>query len=150
MGFGLPSSIGACFAYGRKQTVTVIGDGGFQLNIQDLATIAGNSLPIKLFVFSNQGYLSIRATQGSYFGGQLIGSSADSGVWLPPLEKVAETYSLAFRRIERNSRLQSEIASVLAQPGPVLCEVMMNPDKPPLPKLGSRKRADGTMESNPS
>ena len=149
MGFGLPSSIGACFAYGRKQTVTVIGDGGFQLNIQDLATIAGNSLPIKLFVFSNQGYLSIRATQGSYFGGQLIGSSADSGVWLPPLEKVAETYSLAFRRIERNSRLQSEIASVLAQPGPVLCEVMMNPDKPPLPKLGSRKRADGTMESNP-
>lgn len=149
MGYGLPSAVGGCFASGQKETITVIGDGGFQLNIQELATISGNRLPIKIFVFNNSGYLSIRATQKSYFNGHYVGSNTESGVWMPPLNKIAEAYGLSYRKIENMKHLRRDMSEVLNVSGPVLCEVMMSPDKVPLPKLGSRKRHDGSMESNP-
>jgi acetolactate synthase-1/2/3 large subunit len=149
MGYGLPSAIGGCFAAGCNETVTIIGDGGFQLNIQELATIRRHRLPIKIFVFNNAGYLSIRATQKSYFNGLYIGSDAESGVWMPPLEQISRAYELTYRKIANMQQLREELVEVLNTPGPVLCEVMMNPDKVPLPKLGSRKREDGSMESNP-
>ena len=67
MGFGLPASIGACIASGRRRTVCVDGDGGFQMNIQELATVASHALPIKFFVVNNRGFASIRASQRNYF-----------------------------------------------------------------------------------
>lgn len=149
MGYGLPSSIGGCFAAGGKMTVTVIGDGGLQLNIQELATIRCHQLPIKLFVFNNAGYLSIRATQKHYFSGFYVGSSPESGVWTPPLCRIAQAYDLPYHKISKTQELRCELEKIMNTSGPVLCEVMMNPDKPPLPKLGSRKRPDGSMESNP-
>src|SRR5439155_6520668 len=63
MGFGIPASIGGCLASGGRRTVTIDGDGGFQLNIQELATVARLGLPIKYFVVNNEGYASIRNTQ---------------------------------------------------------------------------------------
>ncbi len=63
MGFAIPASIGVCLGSGGKKTICVDGDGGFQLNIQELATIAHLNLPIKFFVLNNDGYASIRATQ---------------------------------------------------------------------------------------
>src|SRR5208282_3692477 len=72
MGYGIPASIGVCLGSGKKKTVCVDGDGGLQLNIQELATIAHLQLPIKLFVLNNQGYASIRASQTNYFGGPNI------------------------------------------------------------------------------
>ena len=80
MGFGIPASIGVCLGSGGKKTVCVDGDGGFQLNIQELATIAHLKLPIKLFVLNNGGYASIRATQSAYFGGPNIGCDAHTGI----------------------------------------------------------------------
>jgi len=68
MGYGIPASIGVCLGSGGKKTICVDGDGGLQLNIQELATIAHLQLPIKLFVLNNQGYASIRASQTNYFG----------------------------------------------------------------------------------
>ena len=82
MGFGLPASIGACLASGRKRTVSIDGDGGFQLNIQELETVKRLGLPIKFFVLNNQGYASIRATQNNHFRGHLVGSDASSGLTL--------------------------------------------------------------------
>jgi acetolactate synthase-1/2/3 large subunit len=149
MGYGLPSSIGACLASDRKETVTVIGNGGFQLNIQELATVRGNQLPIKIFVFNNQGYLSIRTTQDSYFNGVHVGSDVASGVWIPPLDRIANAYDIPFARICNMRTLDEDIRSVLSMSGPVLCEVMLDPQKAPFPKLASRKRPDGQMESNP-
>lgn len=149
MGYGLPAAIGACIGAGGKDTITIIGDGGFQLNIQELATIAHQGLPIKMFIFNNNGYLSIKVTQVNYFKGRFVGSSPESGVALPKLRKVAASYGLPWRRLSNASGLREKISDVLKIPGPVICEVMMDPDKPPLPKLSSFKKPDGTMESRP-
>jgi acetolactate synthase-1/2/3 large subunit len=73
MGYGIAASIGVCLGSGGKKTICVDGDGGLQLNIQELATIAHLKLPIKLFVLNNRGYASIRATQQNFFGGPNIG-----------------------------------------------------------------------------
>jgi len=149
MGYGLPSSIGGCFGAGEKETVTIIGDGGFQLNIQELQTIAYHHLPIKIFYFNNHGYLSIRATQRTYCQGRLIGSDPSSGVSFPNLQKISEAYGISYAKIARNENLNEQIYHVLQINGPIICEVMLNPDTIPLPKLASYKKADGSMESRP-
>lgn len=149
MGYGLPSSIGACFASGKKETITIIGDGGLQLNIQELQTVVHHGLPIKMFIFNNRGYLSIRATQSTYCNGRFVGSDESSGVSFPSLKKIAAAYGIAFSRIQRPEKLRDKIAGVLRIKGPVLCEVMLNPKKYPLPKMASYKKSDGAMESRP-
>lgn len=149
MGYGLPSCIGACFASDRGLTVTVIGDGGLQLNLQDLETIRHHGLPVKLFVFNNQGYHSIRITQRNFFQGRYVGSSKESGVSLPDLAKLASAYGLRFARIPANQQVESVILEVIAGNDPVLCEVMIDPDEELKPKLISYANADGTMQSRP-
>ena len=67
MGFGLPSTIGSSFSMNNKRAITIVGDGGFQLNIQELQTIKANNLKVKIFVFQNKGYHAIRVTQDTYF-----------------------------------------------------------------------------------
>ena len=149
MGFGLPASIGGCLASGRKRTISIDGDGGFQLNIQELETVARLGLPIKFFVISNLGYASIRATQNNYFHGHLVGSDESSGLTLPDLIKIGAAYGLATARITDNSQLVDGIRHVLRQPGPVLCEVVVAPDQPIGPRVSSVVRADGSMFSRP-
>ncbi|MHB1858151.1 MAG: thiamine pyrophosphate-binding protein, partial [Acidobacteriaceae bacterium] len=88
MGFGLPMSIAVCLAAGRRQTICVDGDGGFQFNIQELETVARLNLPIKFFVLNNDGYASIRASQKNYFGQASIGCDRPTGLTVPSLEKI--------------------------------------------------------------
>lgn len=149
MGFGLPASIGACLASGRRRTICINGDGGFQLNIQELETIARLNLPVKIFIINNQGYGSIRATQRNYFQGRYVCSSRDSGLTLPDAVKVASAYNLHTVRINNHDQLKSGIEEVLTWPGPALCDVMINPDQPTLPRISSGQRKDGTMFSKP-
>ena len=148
MGYGLPASIGACLARGRKRTVLVNGDGGLQLNIQELQTVRRLDLPIKLFVLNNAGYSSIRTSQERYFG-RLTGADATSGVTLPELERVAHAYGLPFARIESQADLSDQIGRVLATEGPIVCEVMTPDDEPRAPSLASMRREDGSMVSKP-
>jgi acetolactate synthase-1/2/3 large subunit len=149
MGFGLPASIGGCLASGGRRTISVDGDGGFQLNIQELQTVVRLGLPIKFFVLNNQGYASIRAMQNNHFGGHLVGADASSGLTLPDLSKVGAAYGLATTRIESNAQLTEGIRDVLRRPGPVLCEVVVAPDQGIGPRISSVVRQDGSMVSRP-
>ncbi len=149
MGFGIPASIGVCLASGRKRTVCIDGDGGFQLNIQELETVKRLNLPIKFFVLSNQGYASIRATQRNYFGGHCVASSPASGLTLPDMIKVAEAYGLPVARLEDHTNIRQKVREVLKSSGPVVCEVMVPPDQVTAPRLSSMQRADGSMVSKP-
>lgn len=83
MGFAVPGAVGACYARNRGEVLAIVGDGSLQMNIQELQTIIGNKLPIKLFVWNNGGYLSIRGAQKNRFNGRYLGSSEESGVTLP-------------------------------------------------------------------
>jgi len=149
MGFGMPSAVGASLALGRKMAITVVGDGGFQLNIQELQTIAHHQLPVKIFVLQNDGYHAIRVTQDSYFEHRYVASSKDTGVSLPPFEKIAQAYGISYRCIATNQSVQAEITEVLKTVGPEIIEVVVDPSKHLFPKLGSYIKADGTMQSRP-
>jgi len=153
MGYGIPASIGVCLASGGKKTICVDGDGGLQLNIQELATIAHLKLPIKLFVLNNRGYASIRATQKSYFGGPNIGCSVETGVSIPDYRKVARAYGLKTAVIEGQSTdpsdLRTAVRRVLHTRGPVLCDVHIIPDEMRAPRVTSTQRPDGSFVSKP-
>lgn len=153
MGYGIPASIGVCLGSGGRKTICVDGDGGLQLNIQELATIAHLRLPIKLFVLNNQGYASIRASQTNYFGGPNIGCSSETGVSIPDYRKVARAYGLKTAVIEGQgadqSDLRAAVRKVLRSRGPVVCDVHIIPDEIRAPRVTSIQRPDGSFVSKP-
>src|SRR6185312_994173 len=148
MGNGLPALVGACLAHGRRRTIGVDGDGGLQLNIQELQTIARMQLPIKLFVLNNDGYASIRTSQSRYFS-RLAGADATSGVTLPPLRGVAEAYGLPHAKIDTDRDLVARVRALLDAPGPLVIEVMTPREEPRAPSLSSMRKPDGSMVSKP-
>lgn len=149
MGFGIPGSIGICFANGKRRTICVDGDGGFQFNIQELATVAFHKLPIKFFVLNNNGYASIRASQTGFFGKPNIGCSEQTGVELPELSKVAAAYGIASAEIHDQTDLAEQIRVVLDTPGPVICDLKVIPDEARCPRVTSVQRPDGSFVSKP-
>lgn len=149
MGYGLPVAIGICFARGKKGTICLEGDGSIQLNIQELQTIFHNKLPIKLFVYNNAGYVSIRLSQKGLFEGRLVASSIDSGVSWPNMLKIAKAYGIATEKINNHSEMERKIEKVLSSQGPILCEIMVSPDQGFWPKAASMKLQDGSFISRP-
>jgi len=149
MGFELPGSIGACLANHRKRTICVAGDGGFQLNIQELETLRRLDLPVKIFIMNNNGYSSIRTMQETHFGGHYVGNDPSSGLTLPDIIDVATAYKIKAIRINDASELEAKIREALDFPGPVICDVMVIPGFKVSPKVASQRREDGTMVSKP-
>ncbi len=149
MGNGLPGSIGVCLAGGLRRTICVDGDGGFQFNIQELATIRRLNLPIKFFVLNNGGYASIRASQANFFGSAQIGCDDRTGVMLPGLCQMAGAYGITPARISSNENLREQVRAVLQTPGPVLCDVQVIPDEVRGPRLSSMQLPDGSLVSKP-
>ncbi len=150
MGFGLPAAIGAAFAGGESRTVVCFeGDGSIQMNLQELQTVLNYKLPIKLFVYNNDGYLSIKTTQRAFFGGKFMGSEPGSGVILPDFEKLAEAYGFPYFRLRNNQELDTQLPKIFAEEGPVFVEVMLDPFEILGPKAASKRMPDGTMVSEP-
>jgi len=148
MGFTLPAAIGACVA-AKKPVVGITGDGSFQLNIQELQTIKHYNLPIKLIVWNNNGYLSIRATQNKFFDGRRIGTDPESGVSFPEVEKIANAYGLSYVKINNVSELKERLSDVLIASGPVICEVICPENQEIIPAVSAVKNDDGSMTSKP-
>jgi acetolactate synthase-1/2/3 large subunit len=149
MGTGLPGSIGTCLASGGKRTVCVNGDGGFQLNIQDLETVRRLNLPIKYFVLCNGTYASIMATQRNYFQGRMVGSDPSSHLTLPDVMKVANAYGIQSCQIQDHTDIRDRVQAVLDLPGPVVCAVNVSSDQAMAPRATSSVRPDGTIVSLP-
>lgn len=149
MGFGVPAALGGCIASGGRRTISVDGDGGFVMNIQELETIKRLNLPIKFFVLNNRGYGSIRHTQDRYFQGRHVASDAASGLTLPDFIAVGRAFGLETARIRHNGELDEVIPQVLNIPGPALCEVLVNPAQKTQPKQASFQRKDGSFVSRP-
>lgn len=149
MGWGLPASIGACIANNCKKTICVTGDGSIQMNIQELQLIKHHNLPIKIFVFNNAGYTSIRLTQDTFFNSHYVGADKSSGISNPDFEKIAQAYGLGYEKILTNDELEYKINKVLSKTGPVLCELNLAPEQGLNPKVSSYKKTDGTFQSRP-
>ncbi len=146
MGFGLPYSIGSCIANGKRRTVLINGDGAFQLNIQELETLRRLELPVKIFVWCNDGYASIRNMQTNNFG-RCVGSGPDSGFTVPDVCAVAEAYGLKAFRMRSNREIEALLPEVLSAPGPVLCAVETDPEETVSPRVRAFPQPDGSMKS---
>lgn len=146
MGWGLPAAVGACFAREKKRTVCIAGEGGFLMTIQEMATIMHHRLPVKLFILNNGGYLTIKQTQELGFENRLMGSNEESGISFPNFMKIAEAYCFKGVRLESHQDLKRHIEEIMNHEGPVLCEIMMDPDQMQAPKAINRRNADGGMQ----
>lgn len=149
MGTGLPESIGACFANHKKRTICLCGDGSMQLNIQELETIKHHKLPIKVFIFNNEGYLAIRHTQDGFLDKNYIGSDLKGGMSLPDFQKVSKAYGIKAIRINNHKELFPKIKKALKGPGPVVCEIMISREQQLEPRTGFRKNPDETFSPRP-
>lgn len=150
MGYTIPASIGVCVANDRKEVFAITGDGSFQMNIQELQTIFHNKLPIKIFIWNNNGYLSIKTTQSKFFESRFAGTEPESGVSCPEFEKIAYAYDIPFFKAETPSQLPDVLRDVLGVSGPVLCEVVCPETQEVVPAVSSMKKEDGSMVSKPT
>lgn len=141
--------LGLCAANNRKRTIVITGDGSLQMNIQEFATIRGYNLPIKVFIFNNNGYLLIRHTQRNYMEDRFLGEGPKSGVWCPDSLKIANAYGIKGARIESIDEIDAKIEEVLNYDGPVICDVMTPEWQLLIPRVASEKKPDGTLVSKP-
>lgn len=137
MGDDLPEAIGAAVAL-KKEVLCVTGDGSVMLNLQELQTIVHYKLPIKIIVFSNEGYGAIRQTCKNYFNGMYIGCDKESGVSFPNFEKVANAFEIPYRRCNNSGNLEECIDWLNTQKGYAFLEVMQKLNDPVEPKVMSR------------
>ncbi|MDD4591654.1 MAG: thiamine pyrophosphate-binding protein [Parabacteroides sp.] len=149
MGFGLPYSIGACIANNRRRTILINGDGAFQLNIQELETVKRLKLPIKMFIFDNNGYGSIMAMQRNLFNGHYVGAEPGSGLTLPDIRAVSHAYGIRSEYAGNHQELPEAIARTLSGNDPALCLLKVTPAHVTIPKVQAMKTTDGSMISKP-
>ncbi len=148
MGYDLPAAIGACYANDKNDVICVTGDGSIQMNIQELQTIIHNKLPIKIFVFNNNGYSSIKNTQNNFFNGFKVGSEINSGVSFPNMQAIAKAYGFKTFIIKNQENLKNNIENILKEKS-FICEVIIDPNEKMEPKLSSQIKPDGKMVSKP-
>jgi acetolactate synthase-1/2/3 large subunit len=149
MGYTVPAALGVSAALGDKRVMAITGDGSLQQNIQELQTILHYKLPIKLFIWNNDGYLSIRASQKNYFKERYIGEGPRSGVSIPDTLKICEAFGLPAARVSEVAELDAAIQKALDHEGPYVLEIITPPEQPIVPTVSSRVNSDGSMSSRP-
>lgn len=120
MGWALPAAIGVALA-GNHSVISIIGDGSFMSNLQELAVARQHQLNIFFVILNNGGYLSIKNTQQKYFQGRVYGTSDSTGLWFPDFGQIAKSFDLGYHRLETVKDL-GNLSSIFAQTGPVIVD----------------------------
>ncbi len=149
MGYGLPAAIGACTGIGGNECICIESDGSLMMNLQELATLKAQNLPIKLFIINNGGYASIRNTQRNYFNGRSLGTGPEAGLFIPNFVKVAQAMELPAMEVSAREELRGAITATLAVSGPMICVIHTTHFEALLPKAMATPQADGSMLSMP-
>jgi acetolactate synthase-1/2/3 large subunit len=147
MGFTLPACVGVSLAKNKGEVIGICGDGSFQFNIHELQTIKHHNLPVKIFVWNNGGYLTMRNTQMNFFK-RLNACTPETGVSFPDTSKIANAYDIMYFKADNSKSLPRIIDDVLNHKGPVICEVMCLYNQPILTVLG-KQNPDGSFTSRP-
>lgn len=132
MGADIPMGIGVCLASGGKRTIIPTGDGGAMMNIQSLELIKRLNLPIKIIIYNNSGYASIRVMQNLRFEGRKVSCDKDSGLYLPSYQEIANSFNIDYKKIEKMENWNG-----LKNNNPEIIELMIDPDYPFAPKVGT-------------
>ena len=140
MGNGLPSAIGASFAAKDRNVILFDGDGSMMMNLQELQTIVGYKLPIKIIIFNNEGYLFIKHTQKMLFNGRYTGVNADTGMSLPNFKRIADAFEIPYFNTKNNS-----VEEFLNHKGYAILECYMNPEQDLVPKVKGILTKEGIL-----
>lgn len=146
MGFAIPALLGVWDA--GRPAVAVIGDGSFMMNLQELETLRGRKLPVKLIVVNNNAYSIIRRRQQELFRKRTIGTDPSNGVTLPSFRKVADTFDFQYFRITGSDELESELSALFEHDGAALCEILGKEDQTYV-ELGHARTGDGRFVRRP-
>ncbi|MEQ8225353.1 MAG: thiamine pyrophosphate-binding protein, partial [Candidatus Eremiobacterota bacterium] len=148
MGYDLPAAIGAAITGKGKDIICLAGDGSLMMNLQELAVMAYHKLPIKLFIFNNDGYISIKQTQDNFFG-RRCGCDPLSGVAFPNFKELAASFGIRYFSIKNNILLKKDLEKILKIKGGYICEVFLDNNYKFAPKVSSEKLLDGRIISKP-
>ncbi len=129
MGYALPASIGAQIAAKDKTVVCITGDGGMQMNIQELQTIALHKFPVKVFVFNNDCYMNVKAPSIDEFEGRYHALGRGMGYAAPDFVKIANAYGIEAFSIKKGDDLDKKIQQALSTKGPVVVDLKLDPDQ---------------------
>lgn len=146
MGNDLPEAFGASIA-AKREVICATGDGSFMMNIQELQTIKHYNAPVKIILFSNQGYGTIRNSCKNFFDGTKVGCDPESGVGMPDFEKVANAFGYHYKRCTTNAEAQECIDWLFETEKHAFLEVMQDFDDAFEPKLQSRLMPDNTFST---
>lgn len=146
MGEDLPIAIGAAVAT-KTEIICLTGDGCIMMNLQELQTIKHNKLPIKVVVFTNDGYNAIRQTCKNFFKGEIYGCTKDSGVDFPDFSKIADAFGFKYFRCNTNKDVEKSLKKLFSIKGNCLMEVKQQLDDPISPKVMSKTNPDGTFKT---
>ena len=149
MGYGLAGAIGAGLADQSRRTVLVEGDGGFSQNLQELATVDVQKLNLKIFIFANNGYASIRMTQKNYFDGAYLGCDVESGLGFPDWQLLAKAFGIRSLTLGEDFATNENFLSEWNSAEACLFVVPIHPEQTYFPKIWSQLTATGGMESAP-
>lgn len=148
MGFCVPSALGIAVA-SRKKVICITGDGGFEMNVQELESIRRLNLPVVFFVLNNNGYGSIMNTQTNNFNGHFVASNPESGVTLPPLNKIAAAFGFNYYYFKNIKEVIADINKIIDSGLPTLCEIIVSKSEKTKPRVSSKLGKDGKMHSQP-
>lgn len=154
MGYDLPAAIGACVGLASagkgqpRRVICVAGDGSIMMNLQELQTIIGYGMPVKIILLNNNGYVSIFQTHRNYFNGVEVGGGPKSNVTFPDFSKLAAAFGYAYWRVDGHENLGA-LREAIEAPGATICEIMIDENAAFAPKLGAKVHPDGRMTSPP-
>lgn len=148
MGYGLSGAIGAAIASGRR-TILVEGDGGFSQNLQEIGTAAVNDLDLKIFIFDDNGYASIRSVQVNYFQGRYVGCDRSTGLGLPDWSRLFDVWDVPCMRLAEGFESDPAFLERFNGRGVQAFIVPVDPQQTYFPRITSRMVEGGGMVSNP-
>lgn len=146
MGHDLPNAIGSALAF-RKDIICVTGDGSIMMNLQELQTIKHYNLPVKIVLFSNNGYGAIRNTCTNFFNGKYTGCDSDSGISFPTFKGIAEAFGFNYRCCNNVGEVDSAIDWLYNQESFCFLEIKERIDEIAGPKLISVMNEEGKFET---
>lgn len=148
MGWCIPSAIASCVASGNRRTIVIEGDGSLQHNIQELALINTYNLPLKVFVFANNGYASIYTMQRNNFDSRFVGCNEESGLGIASIKKTAELYNIPYHCIHNDSEIDDVLSAVMKDDKPCICEFEGSINFDEIPKSMTIANPDGSFSSS--
>jgi acetolactate synthase I/II/III large subunit len=144
MGHGLPCVIGTSCVKDSKW-VCIEGDGSLHLNVHELQTLKHYNLPVKLILFNNKGYSSIKISQQAFFNGNKVASDPESGVSFPNWRKLIDAYDLPYYNIKNHSEIGEVLSTIFSLEGPVVVEVETDPNEAHEPKVMAQLDKDNNF-----